>query len=112
MRQKFQLVGVAALIAASATLAPTAYAGNNDLFGEPAPAMAASRTIFINHDTQYVNLTGGDVVKFIIHGKEYVWDFDVASNINEVDLNQLLPPNVLHHVVKVYLARDPTYTGA
>jgi len=73
---------------------------------------AATRTISVDHDTNYVNLTGGDVVKFVIHGKEFVWNFDTADNINEFDLNRILPAGTLHHVVKVYVARDPTYTGA
>lgn len=102
----------AVILISVAAIATTAYAGPNDLMGEPAPPSAATRTINVDHDTNYVNLTGGDVVKFVIHGKEFVWNFDTADNINEFELNRILPPGTLHHVVKIYVARDPTYMGA
>jgi hypothetical protein len=89
-----------------------ACAGDNDLIGEAAPPTAATRTIVINHDTQYVNVKGGDIVKFVVHNKDYVWNFDTADNINVVNLNKLLPSDTLHHEVKVYIARNPLYTGA
>jgi hypothetical protein len=99
-------------VALCALTASTAFAGPNDLYGESAPASAAEHTVVINHDTQYVNVTGGDVVKFIVHGQPYTWNFDTAANINVVDLNALIPAGALHHTVRVYVARDPTYSGA
>jgi len=112
MKQKLFSLGTIALVLAGAALSSTAIANSNDFYGEAAPAAAAERTIVIDHDTNYVNLTSGDVVKFVVHGKEYAWSFDTAGNIGVMDLNQILPPGTLHHTVKVYLARDPTYTGA
>lgn len=108
MKQLSVLLGCAALTMA---MASTAIASPNDLFGEAVPPTAATKTINIDHDTSYVNVTGGDVVKFIVHGQEYTWDFDSANNISEIDLNALLPTGALHHVVKIYVARDPTYEG-
>ena len=112
MKQKLFSLGTIALVLAGAALSSTAIANPDDFYGEAAPAAAAERTIVIDHDTNYVNLTSGDVVKFVVHGKEYAWSFDTAGNIGVMDLNQILPPGTLHHTVKVYLARDPTYTGA
>ena len=102
------LLGGAALMLATA--APV-FADPSNFYGEPAPASAADRTVVINHDTAYVNVTGGDVVKFVVHGKTYTWNFDTANNISVVDLNSLIPDGSLHHMVKVYVARDPTYEG-
>ncbi|HSY27848.1 MAG TPA: CzcE family metal-binding protein [Burkholderiaceae bacterium] len=112
MKQKLFSLAVIALALAGATLSSATVANPNDLYGEAAPTAAAERTIVIDHDTNYVNLTSGDVVKFVVHGKEYAWSFDTGGNIAVMDLNQILPPGTLHHTVKVYLARDPTYTGA
>ncbi len=108
MKQLSVLLGGAALAMA---MASTAFANPNDLYGEPVESTAATKVINVDHDTSYVNVTGGDVVKFVIRGNEYTWDFDTASNVGEVDLNALLPAGTLHHVVKVYVARDPTYSG-
>jgi hypothetical protein len=112
MKQLTVCIAGVALCAMTAITATTAFAGPNDLYGEPAPVSAADHTVVINHDTQYVNVTGGDVVKFIVHGQPYTWNFDTASNINVIDLNALLPAGSLHHTVRVYVARDPTYDGA
>jgi hypothetical protein len=110
MKPKFILTNVLILILGSTAFC--AIAGDNDLIGEIAPPTAATRTIVIDHDTQYVNVRGGDIVKFVVHNKDYVWNFDAADNINVVDLNKLLPSDILHHAVKVYIGRNPLYTGA
>lgn len=95
-----------------AAIVSPAFAGPSDLYGEPAPVTAAGRTVVIDHDTQTVNVTGGDTIQFIVHGQHYAWNFDSADNIKVVNLNALLPAGTLHHTVRVYIARDPDYSGA
>jgi len=109
MKQLATLLGSAAM---GLVLCSSAVAGPSDLYGEAAPNTAAERTVVIDHDTQYVNVTGGDVVRFVVHGQDFTWNFDTAANIGEVDLNKLLPSGLLHHTVKVYVERDPDYDGA
>jgi hypothetical protein len=110
MKSKLNLAS--ALIVLLGSTAIYAFAADNELLGEAAPPTAATRTVVIDHDTQYVNVTGGDIVKFVVHNKEYVWNFDGADTNNFVDLNKIFPNDGLHHEVKVYIARNPLYTGA
>lgn len=85
-------------------------AGNRvDLLGDPASPSAATRTIVIKPDTRYVNVTGGETVKFIAGDKSFAWNFNVAETIFSFDLNQVAPPGVLDHEVKAYIAPNPLY---
>jgi hypothetical protein len=100
-----------ALLIATATLAPLANAERTNLLGDAVPTNAAERTIVLGPDTAYINVTGGDVVKFVVGDKSFAWDFDTSGNITSFDLNQVAPAGMLDHKVKVYIARDPTYFG-
>jgi hypothetical protein len=82
-----------------------------DLFGEPAAPGAAQRTIVIQPDTRYVNVEGGQVVRFIAGDKEFAWNFFVARTVNSFDLNEVAPPGILAHTVRAYVSQDPRYIG-
>lgn len=82
-----------------------------DLYGQPAPISAAERTIAITPNTKYVNVEGGQIVKFVVGGKAFAWNFNTASSINSFDLNDVAPPGVLNHVVRAYVSPDPKYIG-
>ena len=80
-----------------------------DLLGDPAPDSAAERTITIRPDTRYVNVTGGQVVKFEAGGKTFTWNFDGPESVWAFDLNQVAPSGMLNHVVTAYIAPNPLY---
>lgn len=80
--------------------------------GDPAPLSAATETIAIRPDTKWVNVTGGDIVRFDVDGKSFAWTFNVASNISTFDLRRVAPPGMLDHRVDAYVAPDPKYIGA
>jgi hypothetical protein len=82
-----------------------------DLLGQPAPVTAAQRTIVINPDTKYVNVEGGQIVKFVVGDKAFAWDFFVARTIGAFDLNAVAPPGMLDHPVRAYVSPDPRYIG-
>ena len=85
---------------------------NIKLLGEPAPAAAANRTIAINPDTRYVNVEGGQVVKFEVGARTFAWNFDGPDSIGSFDLNRVAPPGLLDHAVKAYVSPNPIYLGS
>jgi hypothetical protein len=80
-----------------------------DLLGDPAPPSAATHTIAIKPDTRWVNVTGGDTVRFVVGDKAFAWNFTVAPTVSSFALNQVAPPGVLGREVVVYVAPDPRY---
>ena len=79
------------------------------LLGDPAPAAVADRTITITPDTKYVNVEGGQTVKFDVGGKTFAWDFD--GPVTSFDLNRVAPPDLLDHMVTAYVSPNPLYMG-
>src|SRR5881396_292503 len=74
-----KVLAVAAL-ALSATSLSAAALTFGDLYGEPAEAALAERTIVVTPGTKYVNVKHGEVVKIVAGGKEFAWDFDGISS--------------------------------
>lgn len=79
------------------------------LLGDAAPDTAAERTIKITPDTRYVNVTGGQVVKFDVGGKTFTWHFDGPETLWAFDLNKVAPPGLLDHKVMAYISPNPIY---
>jgi hypothetical protein len=79
------------------------------LLGETAPATAANRTITIAPDTKYVNVEGGQIVRFDVGGQTFTWDFDGAETVWAFDLNRVTPPGLLDHKVTAYVSPNPLY---
>jgi hypothetical protein len=82
-----------------------------DLLGDPAPVSAATRTIVIAPDTRYVNVTGGEIVSFVVGDKAFAWSFNGTRYVAPFDLSVTAPPGVLDHKVMAYVAPDPRYFG-
>jgi hypothetical protein len=80
-----------------------------DLLGETAPAAAANRTITIAPDTRYVNVQGGQTVRFNVGGQTFTWDFDGPDSVWSFDLNRVTPPGLLDHKVTAYISPNPLY---
>ena len=78
-----------------------------DLFGSPGVATMATRTIVIRPDTSYVNVTGGEVIRFDVGGKSFVWNFN--GQRSSFDLARVAPPSVLTQKVTAYVAPNPMY---
>ncbi|HKU06944.1 MAG TPA: CzcE family metal-binding protein [Bradyrhizobium sp.] len=79
-----------------------------DLLGKAAPESAAARTIVITSDTKYVNVTGGETIRFVVGEKSFLWNFD-GRMIDSFDLNRTAPLGMLDHRVTVYVAPNPMY---
>ena len=70
----------AALTLSAASLAATASVTQADMFGNPAQASAAQRTVIIDAKTRWVTVERGDVVKFVANGQEFAWAFNGMSS--------------------------------
>jgi hypothetical protein len=96
-----------ALIISAMTSPPIAGKSYVYLYGTPADPSDALRTIVIRPDTRYVNVTEGDVIKFVSGDKTFAWKFDTALTVRDFDLNEVAPPGTLDHPVRAYIAVGP-----
>lgn len=108
MKQLFNAVLIAAMLCACATRPMERPIG---LLGDPAPTASATKTIVIEPGTKWVNVTGGDIVNFVVGEKSFAWAFNVARGVSSFELNRVAPPNMLDHRVDAYVAPDPRYLG-
>ena len=102
MKKRFIVLAVAGMVASVAASA----AGRADLLGDPSTDNQAQRTIVITPTTKYVNVTEGDVVKFVANGTAFAWNFDSPPEITSFELNRVAPAGALDHPVTVYVARN------
>jgi hypothetical protein len=111
--KRLAIVGVAALLVsgAAASLSQAAEPATK-LLGDPTPVAAGERVIVIQPGTKFVNVTGGEAVKFVVGDQTFAWDFDTAAQSVSFDLSRIAPAGVVDHPVRVYLARNPDYSGA
>jgi hypothetical protein len=70
------------------------------LLGDAAPLTTATRTIVITPATKYVNVEGGDIVKFVAGDKTFAWTFPSDGDLY-FDLNKVAPTGTLDHPVMV-----------
>lgn len=82
------------------------------LYGTPAQDSAATRTVTIGSDTRYVNVEGGEIVRFVADGNAFTWHFNVARTVSSFDLNDVAPAGFLQNTVRAYVTPDPRYLGA
>lgn len=112
MKSKLIFPTIFALILSGFSLSAFAISTPIALLGGPTPASVIARTIVIHADTKYVNVVGGETVKFDIGNKSFAWNFDVPVTITSFDLNQVVPIGNLDHPVKVYVEKNPRYKHA
>ena len=98
-----KVLAVAAL-ALSATSLSAAALTFGDLYGEPAEASLAERTIVVTPGTKYVNVKRGEIVKIVAGGKEFAWDFDGIEQ--PFELAKIAPQGAIDHSVRVNLQRS------
>jgi hypothetical protein len=79
------------------------------LFGEVISSSSFDRTVMIDNSTQSVNVTGGEVIKFVAHDKSFTYNFDGISG--NVQLGQIAPNGFVIKDVIVYVAPNPMYQG-
>lgn len=81
-----------------------------DLLGDPSTPSAATRTIVIHDNDRYVNVTGGEIIRFIVGDRAFAWNFDSSQNLAPFSLTLIAPPDVTFaRDVTVYVEPNPLY---
>lgn len=107
MNQNLLLAAILTAMLSTACVSPTGSAPRLDLLGAPAPVSAATRTVVIAPGTRYVNVIGGETIRFVVGDKSFGWAFD--GTYPSFDLNQVAPAAMLDHKVTAYVAPNPLY---
>ncbi|MES2098978.1 MAG: CzcE family metal-binding protein [Pseudomonadota bacterium] len=79
----------------------------SDLFGSAATVSMVTRRIVIKPETGYVNVTGGEVIRFDVGAKSFVWNFNGTRS--SFDLGLIAPAGLLGRKVTAYVAPNPMY---
>jgi hypothetical protein len=111
MKPENHTVPIVTLLMSALALPAASAPDRIDLLGTPAPPAAASQEIRIKPDTKYVNVEGGDAVRFVVGDKAFGWVFDGGRNTGSFDLKDVAPSGILDHPVTVYIAPDPRWVG-
>jgi hypothetical protein len=77
------------------------------MLGSPAALATATRTIVIQPDTSYVNVTGGEIIRFDVGARSFAWNFN--GQRSSFDLAKVAPASVLTRKVTAYVAPNPMY---
>ena len=78
--------------------------------GNAVQASAAERVIVIGDATTYINVEGGETVRFVIGDQSFTWNFSIGpGHVAPFDLSRIAPAGLLHHAVMAYVANDPLY---
>lgn len=97
--------------ASAASIAVAAPETPISFMGSAAPESAAvSRVIVITDANRYVNVTGGETVRFVVGNKSFTWNFETgAAHVIPFDLSRIAPAGLLNHKVTAYVAENPIY---
>jgi hypothetical protein len=109
MKTKPLVGALVALALALPALSTIAAETPKELLGDPAPDASAERTLSITPATKYVNVEGGQVIKFDVGGKTFTWDFDGSETVMSFDLARVAPEGLLDHSVTAYVSPNPLY---
>ena len=118
---QLKLATIIVLGALSATVGTTAMAVDKETqallssrvkepFGTPAPEAAAQRTITITPTTKYINVERWEVVKFVVDGKSFTWNF-YTYGTPIFEMAAIAPKDINVGKVVVYVQKpnfDPT----
>ena len=80
------------------------------LYGRPAPLASATRAIVILPATRHVNVTQGEVIRFVAEGAEFAFFFN-SPNTAAFDLRKVAPEGALKQAVTVYVRFDSDAEG-
>jgi hypothetical protein len=76
-----------------------------------ASGLNVDRTVVIDSGTGWVNVNGGDVIRFIANGQTFDYRFNSYTQSRVYDLGKIAPAGALSRSVKVYVTADDRFTG-
>lgn len=102
-------------VAGAFTAAAPAFASHpaaNPNLGTPVHDKSADRAIVLGADAKWVNVTGGETIRFVVDGKSFSWRFDTYSTSPVFELDKIAPAGMLDgRSIKVYVSPDPQHTS-
>jgi hypothetical protein len=107
MNTKLPALALAACLTLSLTACGTPQPVS--LFGDLVDPAGAVRTIVLTPDTRWVNVEGGQIIRFVVGNQSFGWAFNVSQNVDSFDLARVAPPGLLTHPVIAYVSPDPKY---
>lgn len=106
---------VSLAVAGAFTAAAPAFANHpmaNPNLGTPVHDESADRAIVLDTGTKWVNVTGGETIKFVVGGKSFSWRFDTFSTSPVFELDKIAPAGMLDgRSIKIYVSPDPQQTS-
>jgi hypothetical protein len=108
LMKQFSKIVVALSIALSSQLVGAA-SSETELFGEVVTSSPSDRTVAISEATSFVNVTGGESIKFVVGDKAFSWRFD--GKAGAVKLSEIAPNGFGGKDVTIYVAPNPMYSG-
>lgn len=109
---KKSVILAAYLVTSSLLTACITRTGYRDLYGQALDEAAITHYVVVIHPgTRHINIQGGDSVRFMVDGRTFAWQFNVARTIDSFDLREVAPPGLLDHPVIAYVSPDPKYLG-
>jgi hypothetical protein len=87
-----------------------------NVYGTPATATSADRTIYVGPNSHRLNVAYGETVRFVAESgnvpeRSFTWRFDVVPEGTSVDLSKVAPADFPSHNVQVFVSPDPLYVG-
>lgn len=85
----------------------------NSALGTPlhGQAVGVDRSIPLDSGTRWVNVTGGEKVRFVLGGQSFDWLFDTHLSTPVFDLSDIAPKGFIDRSLKVYVSPDPSSMG-
>ena len=106
---------VSLAIAGALAVAAPAFANHpaaSPNLGTPVHGGSADRTVVLDAAAKWVNVTGGETIRFVVNGKSFYWLFDTYNSSPVFDLDKIAPAGMLDgRSIKVYVSPDPLYSG-
>jgi hypothetical protein len=81
-----------------------------DPFGVSADNVMPNREIAVNASTKYINVSQGEVVKFVSQQQSFTWKFDTFGR-QPFALSEIAPKGFDGANAMIYLSTNPLYRG-
>ena len=89
---------------------PGAIVFANDHLGAAAPSEMAGRQIVIDQATEYVNVTRGEIVRFVVAGKTFAWHFNTLGR-RSIEFSMIAPKDIPARKLLIYVGPGPADHG-
>ena len=88
------------------TTAQAQPASPNAMWGSPADAASATRSVVLAADARWANVSQGETVRFVAGASSFSWRFD-GHGARSFDLRSVAPAGMLAQPVMVYVTAAP-----